>query len=169
MSVLLIILGILMVICGASCMFTPLVTFMDAGYFIVIMVAVYGIIGIVKAIADKRFGVGFVFSILSVIFGVAVLFFPKLMLLTDGLLIYFTAAWFVLQGIVSVYMSLTLTKATGSSLWIFQLIFGILGVLLGCYSFFHPMLVAVSIGFLIGFYFMETGFTMIFGAFAKEK
>lgn len=169
MTVLLIILGALMVICGASCMFTPLITFMDAGYFIVIMVAVYGVIGIVKSISEKRFGVDFAFSILSVIFGVSVLFFPKLMLLTDGLMIYFTAAWFVLQGIVSVYMSLTLTKATGSKLWIFQLIFGILGVLLGCYSFFHPMLVAISIGFLIGFYFIETGFAMIFGASAKGE
>ena len=60
------IIGILMLICGVSCMCTPLVTFMDAGYFIVIMVAVYGVIGIVRAIAEKHFGAGFVFSILSV-------------------------------------------------------------------------------------------------------
>ena len=64
----------------------------DAGYFIVILVAVYGVIGIIKAIGEKRFGVGFVFSILSVIFGAAVLFFPKLMLLADGVLIYMAAA-----------------------------------------------------------------------------
>ena len=76
MRVLSVIIGILMLICGVSCMCTPLVTFMDAGYFIVIMVAVYGVIGIVRAIAEKHFGAGFVFSILSVIFGVTVLFFP---------------------------------------------------------------------------------------------
>ena len=93
----------------------------DAGYFIVILVAVYGVIGIIKAIGEKRFGVGFVFSILSVIFGAAVLFFPKLMLLADGVLIYMAAAWFVLQGIVSVLTAVTLTKATGSKLWIFRL------------------------------------------------
>ena len=73
MRVLSVIIGILMLICGVSCMCTPLVTFMDAGYFIVIMVAVYGVIGIVRAIAEKHFGAGFVFSILSVIFGVTVL------------------------------------------------------------------------------------------------
>ncbi len=136
----------------------------DAGYFIVILVAVYGVIGIIKAIGEKRFGVGFVFSILSVIFGVAVLFFPKLMLLADGVLIYMAAAWFVLQGIVSVLTAVTLTKATGSKLWILQLIIGIIGILLGCYSFFHPALVAVSIGFLLGFYFVETGFAMLFSS-----
>ena len=58
MRVLSVIIGILMLICGVSCMCTPLVTFMDAGYFIVIMVAVYGVIGIVRAIAEKHFGAG---------------------------------------------------------------------------------------------------------------
>lgn len=168
MTVLSIIIGILMIICGISCMFTPLVTFMDAGYFIVIMVAVYGVIGIFKSISEKRFGVGFVFSVISVIFGIAVLFFPKLMLLADGVLIYMAAAWFVLQGIVAVITASTLTRATGSKLWIVQLIFGIIGILLGCYSFFHPALVAVSLGFLIGFYFTETGITMLLAAGKKE-
>ena len=153
-----------MLICGVSCMFTPLTTFMDTGYFIVIVVAVYGVIGIVQGIMNKKFGAGFVFSILSVIFGATVMFFPKLMLLADGILIYLTAAWFVLQGIVSVIAAVQFKKAGVSKLWILQLIFGIIGILLGTYSFFHPALVAVSLGFLIGFYFVETGFAMIFGA-----
>ena len=162
MTVLMIIFGILMIACGISCMCTPLITFLDAGYFIVILVAVYGVLGIIRSIAEKRFGVPFVFSILSVIFGVAVLFFPNLMLLADGVLIYMAAAWFVLQGFVSVYTSVTVTKQLGTKWWIFQLIIGILGILLGIYSFFHPAVVAVSIGFLIGFYFIETGFAMLF-------
>ena len=167
MTVFSIIIGILMIICGVSCMFTPLITFLDAGYFIVILVAVYGVTGIVKGIAEKKFGLSFVFSILSVIFGVAVLFFPKLMLLTDGVLIYMTAAWFVLMGFVAVFSSLGVRKVTGSKLWILQLIFGIIGILLGCYSFFHPAVVAISIGFLIGFYFVEAGITMLVTAGKK--
>ena len=168
MTVLMIIFGVLMIMCGFSCMFTPLTTFIDAGYFIVILVAVYGVIGIIKGLGEKRYGAGFVFSIISMIFAIAVLFFPKLMLLTDGVLIYLAAGWFVPQGIVSVFTALTLTKETGSKLWILQLIFGILAVLLGCYSFFHPALIAVSIGFLIGFYFVETGFAMLFNSAAKK-
>ena len=167
MTVLSIIIGILMIICGVSCMFTPLITFLDAGYFIVILVAVYGVTGIVKGIAEKKFGLSFVFSIISVIFGVAVLFFPKLMLLTDGVLIYMTAAWFVLMGFVAVFSSLGVRKVTGSKFWILQLIFGIIGILLGCYSFFHPAVVAISIGFLIGFYFVEAGITMLVTAGKK--
>ena len=168
MTALSIIFGILMIICGASCMFTPLTTFWDVGYFIVILVAVYGVIGIVKAISEKRFGAGFVFSILSVIFGAAVLCFPGLLLLADGVLLYIVAAWFVLQGIISVFTAVTFTKATGSKLWILQLIFGIIGILLGCYSFFHLRLLAVSLGFLLGFYFVQTGITMLFAAASKK-
>jgi len=157
-----------MIICGVSCMFTPLVTFIDTGYFIVILVAIYGMLGIIRAISEKRYGAGFVFGILSVIFGVVTLFFPRLMLLADGMMIYMTAAWFVLQGFVSVFTAISLKKSTESKMWILLLIFGIIGVLLGGYSFFHPALVAVSVGFLIGFYFIETGFTMLFSSARKN-
>jgi uncharacterized membrane protein HdeD (DUF308 family) len=149
-------------------MFTPLITFMDAGWFIVILVAVYGLIGLIKGISEKTYGVRFVFSVLSVVFGIAVIFFPRLMLLADGVLIYMVAVWFVMQGFVSVFTAVNVTKRLDSGLWILQLIFGILGILLGCYSFFHPALLAVSIGFLIGFYFVETGFTMLFSSSVKK-
>ncbi len=168
MTILSIIFGVLMIICGFSFMFTPLITFMDAGWFIVILVAVYGLIGLIKGISEKTYGVRFVFSVLSVIFGIAVIFFPRLMLLADGVLIYMVAVWFVMQGFVSVFTAVNVTKRLDSGLWILQLIFGILGILLGCYSFFHPALVAVSIGFLIGFYFVETGFTMLFSSSVKK-
>ena len=157
-----------MIICGFSFMFTPLITFMDAGWFIVILVAVYGLIGLIKGISEKTYGVRFVFSVLSVVFGIAVIFFPRLMLLADGVLIYMVAVWFVMQGFVSVFTAVNVTKRLDSGLWILQLIFGILGILLGCYSFFHPALVAVSIGFLIGFYFVETGFTILFSSSVKK-
>lgn len=168
MTILSIIFGVLMIICGFSFMFTPLITFMDAGWFIVILVAVYGLIGLIKGISEKIYGVRFVFSVLSVVFGIAVIFFPRLMLLADGVLIYMVAVWFVMQGFVSVFTAVNVTKRLDSGLWILQLIFGILGILLGCYSFFHPALVAVSIGFLIGFYFVETGFTMLFSSSVKK-
>ncbi len=169
MGVLSIVLGVLMVIAGFSCIFTPIMTFLDAGYFIVILIGIYGIAGIFKSVGTKKFGVGFVFSILSAIFALTTLFFPKMMALTDGLMIYLTAAWFVLQGIVTIIASIQLKKAKENKIWIFELIIGILAVILGCYSFFHPMLVALSIGLLIAVYFIETGITMIVAGAAKSK
>lgn len=162
MTALFIILGILMVICGFSCMFTPLITFMSTGYFIIILMTVYGIFGIISAIRYRRFGVGFVFSILSVLLGVCSLFFPRMLLLTDSIMLYITAGWFVLMGIVEIYTAVAISRRAGFSLWILQLILGILAILIGIYSFFHPATLAVTIGVLIGIYFIETGITMMF-------
>lgn len=167
MSVLFIILGILMMMCGFSCLFTPLLTFMSAGYFIVILVLVYGVFGIVRAIANKKFGVNFAFSILSVIFGAVVLFFPSLMLLSDSVLLYLTAAWFILMGIVTIYAAVMLKKS-GSKVWVAELIFGILAILVGLFSFFQPMFMAISIGVLISVFFIETGITMLITGIAND-
>lgn len=169
MTVLFIILGILMVMGGFSCIFTPLLTFMQTGYFVVILILAFGIIGIIRAIVEKRFGVNFVFSILSVILGIVMLAFPGSLLLAEGVMLIMTAIWFVLMGIVTVINAVTVTKKTGSKIWILQLIFGILALLVGIYSFFQPMLMALSLGTLVGIFFIETGFTLMFsGAIVRD-
>ena len=76
MLVLSIIFGILLISGGFFCIFAPINTFMSMEYYVVILLMVFGLFGIIKGIAAKRFGVSFVFSILSFIFGIAVLFRP---------------------------------------------------------------------------------------------
>ena len=49
MTVLTIILGVLMIFFGIFMMCTPLATFLSAGYFLGIMMFVYGIAGIIRA------------------------------------------------------------------------------------------------------------------------
>ena len=169
MTVLFIILGVLLVVGGFSCIFTPLLTFMNTGYYVVILMFVFGIIGIIKAIVEKRFGVNFVFDILSVLLGVALLSFPESLLFAEGMMLIMTAIWFVMMGIVTIIDSISIRKLTSSGLWILPLIFGIFDVLIGCYSFFHPMVMAISLGILIGIYFIETGFTVIFSSVALKK
>lgn len=166
MTVLLIILGILLVAGGFSCIFTPLLTFMHTGYFVVILIVAFGIVGIIKAIVEKQFGISFVFSILSVLLGIIMLAFPGSLLFAESVMLILTAIWFVLMGIVTIVTAVSVTKATGSKVWILQLIFGILGILVGCYSFFQPILMAVSLGVLIGIFFIETGFTLMFSGIA---
>ena len=41
------------------------------------------------------------------------------------------------------------------------MIFGIIGVLVGIYSLMHPMLMAFTVGILVGVYFIESGINMI--------
>ena len=161
MNILMIILGMLMVLCGLSCFFTPVLTFFQAGYFLVILLLVYGIAGIIKAITSKQYGADFVFSIISVIGGLIVMFVPGMALMMDGMLLYMMAGWFILQGIVSLILSIKFKGLEGGKKWILGLIISIIGMLLGLYSIFHPLLLAFTEGMLIGVYFIESGINMI--------
>lgn len=158
-----------MIVGGFSCMFTPLLTFMQTGYFVVIMIVAFGIVSIIRAISSKNFGINFIFGILSVILGIVMLVFPQSLLFAENIMLILTAIWFVLMGIVNIVTSISVTKATGSGIWILQLILGILAVLLGIYSFFQPVLMALSLGALIGIFFIETGFTLLFAGIAIRE
>lgn len=158
-----------MIACGFSCMFTPLYTFLRMEYFIVILMLVFGIVGIIKSIAGKRFGVSFVFDILSVILGIVLLVFPGTLLFAESVSLIITAIWIMMMGIVTIFDSIKYTKPLGGGMWILQLIFGILAILIGAYSFFNPLLLAISFGIMIGIFFIETGFTLMFsGAMIKD-
>ena len=169
MTALFIILGILLIAGGFSCMFTPLLTYMEYGYFIVILVTVFGVFGIVRSIVEKRFGINFVFSILSVVLGITMLAVPENLLLAESAMLIISAIWFIVMGAVMIINSITVTRKTGSKIWILQLIIGILNVLVGCYTFANPVILAISTGILIGIYFIETGITLIFGSIAAKE
>ena len=169
MTVLFIILGVLMVMCGFSCMFTPLLTYINTEYIIATLVMVFGIFGIIKGISAKRFGPGFVFSIISAIFGILVVCLPNVFIVTNSIFIYMLAAWIVLEGIVTIITSVAVSRLAGGGMWILQLIIGILAVIIGGYTFVHPLVLVVSIGILIGIFFVETGITMIVSAAAAKE
>lgn len=134
--------GILLAVCGFSCMFTPIMTFLETGWFLMILLFVYGIMGIIKAVTQKEYKIQFLFSIISVILGAVILFVPGLRLMTDGMLIYLMAGWFLLQGIVDIFLSFRQKKRGEGKGWIWTMILGILGLLVGIYSFVHPLFAA---------------------------
>ena len=148
-----------MIICGFSLIGTPLITFMSAGYYIIIMFFMFGVVGVIQGIAAKRFGMNFVFAILSVILGIIGLCRPGAVLMADFTLLYFAAAWFILHAVLTLVNSL---RYMSGGRRIFGIILGILEIILGIYSVAHPMVLALTIGFLIGFYFIESGFNLIF-------
>jgi uncharacterized membrane protein HdeD (DUF308 family) len=79
------------------------------------------------------------------------------------------AAWIVLEGIVTIITSAAVSRLAGGGMWILQLIIGILAVIIGGYTFVHPLVLVVSIGILIGIFFVETGITMIVSAAAAKE
>lgn len=161
MKIFTVILGVIVAICGISCMCTPIMTFLEAGYFLVFLLLVYGIAGIVRAVAQKQYGIPFIFGILSTILGIVIMVVPGLKLMTDGMLIYIMAFWFLMQGATGIVMAFQQKKLAEGKGWIWVLVLGILGVLMGIYSMVHPLILAFTFGLLVGMYFIECGINMI--------
>ena len=167
MAVLSIIIGILLIIAGFSCMCTPFATFLSAGYFIGIMMFAYGIAGIIRAIQKRSTVFDTVMSILAFIVGIIAMVRPGTTLVFDVMLLYMVAFWFLMRGIFAIVAALQLRDVVGT--WWLGLIIGILSVILGLYSFAHPAVTALTTGILIGFYFVESGIDLIIATFVVGK
>lgn len=161
MQIFMIVLGVLLVICGISCMFTPLITVMELGYFLALLLLVYGIAHIARSVSSKEYGMDFVFSILSVILGILIIVFPGLKRMTNGMLLYIMAAWFIIQGVISIYNAVKTKKTCNGSKWIWGMCIGILGIIVGVYSAFHPVVLALTVGMMVGCYFIVSGINTI--------
>jgi len=167
MKVLSVIFGVIMVMFGIGCTFTPLATFVGLGFYIAFLILIYGVLGLINGIASKSFGIHFVFSIISLILGIIILSVPGVMAAVDGMLVYLAAFWFLLQGIMTVYLAFAAKKAGEGAGWIFLLIFGILGVILGITMIANPGIMMIALGFMVGIEFAVTGFDLItIGLFA---
>ena len=160
MSVISIIFGILLIIGGFSCMYQPFFTFLSTGYFITILMLVYGVFGIVRFFQKKTSVLDLIVSILAVIIGVVCLVHPVQSLIVDKIILYLIAAWLLVQGIVTIFMSFNARDEQKG--WFWGVIIGALGILAGIYSFAHPGITALAEGVLIGLYFVEAGLDMIF-------
>ncbi len=159
MTVLFVILGVLLVIGGFSCIFTPISTVLNTGYFIGIFMLVYGVFGIVRCIKEHGSALEWILNILALIVGVFALFRPGTTLAIDSLLIFALAAYFLIDGVVLTVMAFQ-TKGYNRN-WGWQLFAGILSLCLGIYSFAHPTFAVVAVGILIGFFLIDIGINMI--------
>ena len=166
MAILSIIVGVLLIIAGFSCIFTPLATFLSAGYFIAILLFAYGVLGIVRFAQKRATVIDLIISILAVVAGIAALFYPGGALSLDQIILYIIGAWLVLEGLASLFLAVKSRKI--NPLWGLELIIGVLGVAVGIYSFVHPGVAALTVGILIGIYFIQAGFnTIILGCAAS--
>jgi len=156
------IMGILLIIGGVTLAATPLITFISAGYFIVILFFVMGIAGIVQGIRSKRYDKKFFFAILSLVLGLVGLLVPGAVAMNNTVLLYLAAGWFFVHGILTILEAIESRKegATTGEV-VLGVILGLLEILVAVYSAMHPSVMAVSIGILIGFYFVESGVNVI--------
>ena len=121
MKIISMILGIILTIFGVSMIFTPIATFLNTGYFFAIMLLTCGIMGVITNVSSRDF----VFAIISTVLGIIMAVAPSMRLFADGMLLYIMAYWFILQGIVSIFIAVKAKKAEKKQ-WGWILAIGIL-------------------------------------------
>lgn len=161
MTALSIILGVLLIIAGAICLFTPVSTTFALMYFFIILLFVTGIFTFIRCIVAKSFGVDFVFSIITIILGIVILISPYATFITELVMVYIMAAWLVIDGIVGIVMAAKFKKLTGGGIFAVSLILSILTILVGIYSFVHPVFFSGFFGILASIFFIVAGAEMI--------
>lgn len=100
--------------------------------------------------ASETWWLGVIAGVLTILFGIAALFWPELTLVT---FVYLFSAYVLVWGVVSIVKSLISIRG-GNGMWWLGLLFGVLVLGLGVYLVRHP---GVSFGTLILF----VGFTFI--------
>lgn len=160
------ILGILFVL-------TSLVSFQDPTGNLVAIVLVFALFAILKGIFEifvrnrmkdltgyKAYS-PIVLGIVDILIGVYLLFNLNIGV---GALPYVFALWFIFDSIFGLF-TLDLAKSVSTGYFWFHLIIDILGIILGFILLVNPLSSALTLSFLVGFYFMLFGITQIVYAF----
>ena len=161
MTVFSIILGVLLIIAGIVCLATPLGTAFALMYLFIILLFVMGIVSFVRCIANKEFGIDFVFAIITILLGLLILLSPYATFITEGVMIYLMAGWLVVRGIVGIVLAAKAKPLTGGGLFAVALIVNIIMILAGIFSFVHPLFITVAFGILASCYFIVAGIDLI--------
>ncbi len=159
---LIVIIGVLMILGGISLLATPILNFIGAGYFIIILFFFWGIFGIIQGISEQRYDKNFFFSVLSLILGIIGVAVPSIAEMNNSILLYIAGGWFLIHGVMSVIDAIgSKKKGADTFTWVIGILLGVLELIMAIYSIAHPAILAVSIGLLIGFYYIESGLNLI--------
>ncbi|MHC5228433.1 HdeD family acid-resistance protein [Enterococcus sp. LJL99] len=160
------ILGILFVV-------TSLISFQDPAGNLVAIVLFFAIIAIMKGIFEifvrnrmkeltgyKSYA-PIILGVIDILIGVYFLFNLNIGV---AALPFVFAIWFIIDSIFGLF-TLDLAKSVSTGYFWFTLIVDILGVILGFVLLANPLSAALTLSFLVGFYFMMFGITNIIYAF----
>lgn len=160
------VLGILFVL-------TSLISFQDPAGNLVAIVMFFAIFAIIKGIFEifvrnrMKDLIGYksyapiIMGIIDLLIGVYFLFNLNIGV---AVLPYIFAIWFIVDSIFGLF-TLDLAKSVSSGYYWFALIVDILGIILGFILLVNPLSSALTLSFLVGFYFMMFGITNIIYAF----
>jgi len=158
---------------GILFIFASLTSFRDPASNLVALVLVFAIFAIIKGVFELflrkkvREFTGFsstmpiVVGIFDIIVGVFLLFNISAGVMALPMVF---AIWFLVDSFVALFSSSALKNISDGYYW-FSIIINILGVIVGFMLLFNPVSSALTLSFLVGFYFMMFGIAEITYAF----
>lgn len=109
---------------------------------------------------NRRWGWLIAGGIVSALIGILALVAPQT---TTLALTFYIAAWAVIVGITQIIAAIRLRKEIAGEFWL--ILGGALSVLFGLFAFINPLGGALTITFIIGFYALIFGVSMLILAF----
>ena len=167
-----IILGVVMIVTGVYCLFTPAMTYLSVGYIVGFNMVLDAVGGIVTWSDRKNRGTADVWTligaILSLIFGVILLGSAAMQLIVDMMIVYIAAAWLTVIGVIRIIRAAKLRKIhkefethiLGKRWWVIMLM-GIALVACGVFSFAKPSGLMIAIGINFGVNIIAAGACLI--------
>lgn len=164
----LLILGILLAVLGVVMFATPGINSIVMAYAVCFLMLVYGIAEIAYYIAHHKSHVvsGWLLAdgIITALLGLLLLFVPGAQILTMSILF---AVWVLFTGVTRTSAAFV-AKGAGSSNWGWILFAGIIGILIGIWMMFDPLLAVMTIGFILPVTFLVQGFSAVAAFFATR-
>lgn len=161
--------GIIAVIVGLFCMFTPFTTFAALTILFVVSFFVGGICEIVFAISNKNimrnWGWTLAMGIIDLIFAIILL---ANMELAPIMLCYLIAFWMLIQSIWGIGMAFDLQPVQNSG-WGWLLALSILGVFASILLLFQPAVAGLFAAYILSFSFLFYGIFRIYLAFRLKS
>lgn len=166
MAVLLIILSILLIIGGVSCMATPVDTFSMLGWLAGFAIIISGITAIFRYASGKdgRSVWEMIGGIAGVLFGGFIVINSFAQFATNMVIAYAAALWLLISGITGIVEALNLRKinqelpnAFRTASWLLVMILGVATAVIGVICIFQPMITILSVGLLIGVSILISG------------
>lgn len=166
MTVIMIILGILMILGGISCVATPVATFSALGWLAGIAIMTVGFSSVLQYAAghEKRSIWELLGGICGVLLGGFLILNNFAQIATNIVLAYAAAFWLLVQGICGISEALKLRKLNQnapdnerSATWLLVLLLGILTIFMGFACVAQPILSMISVGWLMGASILTSG------------
>ena len=148
------VLGILFVL-------TALISFQNPAGNLIAIVMVFAIFAIIKELLGYKAYAPIILGIIDILIGVYLLFNLNIGV---AVLPFVFAIWFLFDSIFGLF-TLDFAKRVSTGYFWFTLIVDVLGIILGVMLLFNPLSSALTLSFLVGFYFMMFGISNIVYAF----